>query len=315
MRVRYVYALVFVLIASIGFFGLQDAGVVNLSSAYSYLAGIFFAEKITPDAIRSEYANSSLKVLIVPGHEKDTGGTEYKNLKERELVLQLGKYLQEELNKDTHLTSQITRDGSGDFTQWFKDYIAEGSIDVKVFTTSAKVKTAQAIIQGLFTPTTGVEHNTAPGPTALVLYGINKYANEHAVDLVLHLHLNDYPRRYTNQPGKYTGFAIYIPESQLPNTRSSKAIGDSIARELAHIEPRSSYKKEQPALVEDQELIAIGSYGTRDGASLLIEYGYIYEKKFTDLKLRDKTLRDLAHATYLGIEDYFNQKVALSTTR
>lgn len=290
-------------------------GLLGTSGPYSFLAGIFFAEKISPDVIRAEYANSTLKVLVVPGHEQSTGGTDYKGITERDLVLQLGKYLQDELSQDPHLSSQLTREGDGDFAPWFKTYMAENNIDVQVFRAESKIQTLSGEAQGLFTPKTIVDHNSAPTATALVLYGINKYANEHAVNLVLHLHINDYPRRPLSKPGKYTGFAVYIPEAQLPNTRSSRAIGDSIARELALVAPASNYKKEQPGLVEDQELIAVGANGSRDGASLLIEYGYIYEKKFTDPKLRDQALKSLAHATYLGIESYFNKKVALSTSR
>jgi len=251
-------------------------------------------------------------VLIVPGHEKDTGGTEYKNIAERDLVLKLGEYLQGELSQDRHLTSQLLREGDGDFADWFKDYIARNSIDVKAFRQTARDTAEAGIATGQFIPVTKVDHNTAPTATALVLYGINKYANENNINLVLHLHINDYPRNAISKAGKYQGFAIYVPESQLPNTRASKNIGASIAKELAFVMPASNYKKEQPELVEDQELIAIGANGSRDGASLLIEYGYIYEKKFTDPALRDKALKDLAHATYLGIQNYFSSKVALS---
>ena len=207
------------------------------------------------------------------------------------------------------------RAGTGDFADWFKTYMAENNIDVQVFRAAAQMQTLTGVAKGLYASRVAVDHNEAPTATALVLYGINKYANENKVNLVLHLHLNDYPGRKVNKVGKYQGFAIYEPEGQLPNARASKEMARALSGELAHVQPVSNYKKEKPGVVEDQELIAVGSNGTRDGISLLIEYGYIYEKKFTDPTLRDQALRALAHATYLGIENYFNQKIALSIPR
>ncbi len=303
-----------VLILVFGIFSVA-ATTSLVSGPFSFLSGLFFAEKITPDVIRAQYANSTLKVLVVPGHEQFTAGTEFKDISERDLVLQLGKYLEQEFAQDSHLSSQLVRDGTGDFAPWFKKYMAENNIDVQVFRAQAKVNTLTGVAKGLYTEKTVVDHNSAPNATALVLYGINKYANENNINLVLHLHMNDYPGRKLNKAGKYEGFAIYIPEGQLPNARASREMATTIATDLSRVEPASNFAKEKPGVVEDQELIAVGSNGTRDGVSLLIEYGYIYEKKFTNSDLRDQALKDLAHATYLGIEDYFNQKLTLSTAR
>jgi len=45
-----------------------------------------------------------------------------------------------------------------------------------------------------------------------------------------------------------------------------------------------------------------------DAASMLIEYGYIYETQFTDKSLRSKALQDLAFQTYLGLQDFFEPR-------
>lgn len=72
--------------------------------------------------------------------------------------------------------------------------------------------------------------------------------------------------------------------------------------------------KETDGIIEEQELIAIGSYNTLDAPSMLIEYGYIYEPQFADKNVRDSTFRDLAFQTYLGIQDFFGSGNDVSLT-
>ena len=74
----------------------------------------------------------------------------------------------------------------------------------------------------------------------------------------------------------------------------------------------SNQSKETAGVVEDQDLIAIGSNNNADAASMLIEYGYIYEPQFQDPAIRDMTLKDLAYQAYLGLEDFFGQKTPSS---
>ncbi len=281
----------------------------------SYVAGLFFAEKIPPSQLRSEYQNGTLNILIVPGHEKDTGGTEFRDLKERDLVLELSKYLNLEFQNNSHINTFVTRDGEGDFVPWLKDYVSRSKDAILLFKTTAAVTAKYGVVSGQFDRKSVVEHNNASSLSSLYLHGINKYANENNINLVLHLHFNDYPRRQLSKPGVYRGFAIYMPENQLPNASTSKDMAKAIAGRLKKVQPSSNFPQEKPGLIEDQDLIAMGPNGTRDGASLLIEYGYIYENKFTNPKLRDKALRDLAHATYLGVEDYFNMPEVLSALR
>ncbi len=152
-----------------------------------------------------------------------------------------------------------------------------------------------------------VEHNKAPEPVALKLFGINKWANDNDVDIVLHVHFNDYPGRLQDGEGKYSGFVVYIPEGQYANASGSKAVAEKVYGRLAKLYPHSNLPGEHTGIVEDQELIAIGSNNTLKAASMLIEYGYIYEPAFSHPDLQRVVLPDLALQTYLGIMDFFGE--------
>ena len=137
----------------------------------------------------------------------------------------------------------------------------------------------QAIKQGM-PINVQVEHNSVANNTSLRLYAINKWANENDVEIVFHIHFNDYPGRNLDQPGKYSGFSIYIPEYQLPNHITSSGLAKSLKNQLEKYFAKSDLPIESSILIEDQELIAVGSNASRDGISVLTEYGYIYEPQF-----------------------------------
>ena len=125
------------------------------------------------------------------------------------------------------------------------------------------------------------------------------------MDIVLHLHFNDYPGRAYDLPGKYSGFAIYIPDDQLPNYRASSEIAQSIRQELKKNQTESNFLKEKDIIIEDQQLIAVGSNASRDGVSILLEYGYIYEPEFANKAERTRALQQLAKQTYAGVKNFF----------
>ncbi len=154
----------------------------------------------------------------------------------------------------------------------------------------------------------GIERNNAPSATAIRLYGINKWANENNIDIVVHLHFNDHPGRKYNQRGEYSGVTIYIPEKQFSNAKASKALAETVFKRLTTYSARSNMPLEREGVVEDQELIAIGAYNTLDPAVLLIEYGYIYETQFINPKTRTLAIEESALQTYLGILDFFGIK-------
>jgi len=134
-------------------------------------------------------------------------------------------------------------------------------------------------------------HSEVAQDMSVKLYGMNKWANENNIDLVLNLHFNNEERPNLNEPGDLKGFDIFVPESQMKNSAVSKIIGQDIFNELKNIEsPEINY------LLEDQSLIALGASGTLNAPSILIEYAYIYEKGINTDKI--------AQQTALGIEDY-----------
>ena len=63
------------------------------------------------------------------------------------------------------------------------------------------------------------------------------------------------------------------------------------------------YEKEVIGLVPDQKLIALGANGSLSGTarSILVEYGYIYEKKFRTKSTRLQAYKDMAELTATGI--------------
>ncbi|MBI2097542.1 MAG: hypothetical protein HYT46_01215, partial [Candidatus Vogelbacteria bacterium] len=111
--------------------------------------------------------------------------------------------------------------------------------------------------------------------------------------------------------GPYRGFSIYVPEQQLPAHRLSRDLAESIKSRLLLESPVSNFPKEDAGVIEDQELIAVGAQGSRDSASLLIEYGYIYETRFTDPARRAAVLDRLAFRTVEGIRNYFASALAV----
>src|SRR3989338_5604485 len=160
----------------------------------------------------------------------------------------------------------------------------------------------------------GVIHNSAPAETVLKLYGINKWANENNIDIVLHIHFNDDPtrNRKRQEEGKYSGFAIYVPEAQYSNAKASRAVAEPIFSQLAKFYPVSNFIQEQDGIVEDQKLIAIGAHNTLDPVGMLIEYGYIYESQFLNENIKKSVIKELALQTYIGTVHFFDTDTKLS---
>lgn len=272
------------------------------------VAGLIFPEKITPDILKQKYQKGNIKILIVPGHDKDSYGAQYRGITEEFLNLKVGNYLYNYFFYDSKFSPFITRTFDGIYNEWFKNYSEREKTEVKSWRDKLKSAMKSFIKSGAITKNTKIHHNPAADNTSLNLYAINKWANENDIDIVLHIHFNDYPERSYDLPGKYNGFAIYIPERQLPNYRVSQKIAESIKEQLATIIKPSNLPKEKDTLIEDQQLIAIGSNSSRDGVSILIEYGYIYEDKIYDKKKREQTLANMAYKTYQGIKNYFEEK-------
>jgi N-acetylmuramoyl-L-alanine amidase len=270
----------------------------------------------TAEDIKSKYTQSinvtnnptpKVRVLIVPGHEPNFGGAELGALKERDMTLEMGTYLKNYLANDPHYEVVLVRDSDGwntnlenyfdtkwsEIVEWQKASRHESSLSKTKSETSAK-------------PT--VYHNTAPQKSAIKLYGINKWSNENDIDIAIHIHFNDYAGR-TSGEAEHRGFSIYVPTGQYYNSTTTRIIADKIFKRLEKNIPISTLPGEDNGIVDEEELIAIGSNNTSDAASMLIEYGYIYEKQFANKEVRKLALKNLAYQTYLGLKDFFEQEI------
>ncbi len=276
---------------------------------------VFSAESVvrtvvTPEILHQKYINAGIgdekvKILIMPGHEPTFGGTELGALKERNVVVEIAQDLAEHLRTNERFEVTVARDTK----EWYaplKKYFKKEWKNIQTFIKDKKKEWSKRTRMGdVEQRTFEVAHNTAAADVALRLYGINKWASEQGYDVVIHPHLNDNPGA-TN----HSGFAVYVPDAQYANAEGSHALGTNIASLLNRFNATSTLAIENYGVVEDQDLIALGSYDTADFASVLIEYAYIYESKIRNSEARTVVLDDFAYQTYRGIQDFFNAPVA-----
>jgi len=276
-------------------------------------ASVFYVESSKPENLKQTFAGTNtqgskrkLRVLVVPGHDDEYWGTQFNGIKEADITLALGKELGRLLSQNNEFEIILTRDDFG-YNPLLASYFSSNADQISLFVKAKKQIMSNLITLGQVSKI-GVDekifHNNAPTPVAFRLYGINKWANENGIDLAVNIHFNDYPRRKKLSPGDYSGFSIYVPERQYSNSRASKDVAEAVSKQLQTYYPESNMPKED-AVVEDQDLISIGAFNTLDPASILIEYGYIYEPQFLDQNIREKILKELATQTYIGIKNFF----------
>ncbi|MBI3633138.1 MAG: peptidoglycan-binding protein [Candidatus Vogelbacteria bacterium] len=287
----------------------------NFSARISSLASLFYGVTSTPEQLRSDYTTRKIKILLVPGHDNEFWGTEYQGTKEADLNLAMAEKIRSFFDVDDRFDISITRGIDGNYEPWFVQYVKDHDAEVSSWEQEQKKEFTQALANGFVTREEKVVHNDAPSSVARYLYAINKYSSENDIDLVLHIHFNDYSGRRQNAEGKYTGFAIYVPEGQFPNASSSTAVAEAIRSRLASYFAGSNMPDESSAVIPDQDLIAVGANGTQKKAALLVEYGYIYESQFSDPAVRDILLTELAGQTYAGVIDFFEAGKNSTTSR
>ena len=303
--VAFIIFVVVLFFSSFAYIG-YEYNLPYVGSVLRYVAGPFFAEKVTPEQILTNYKNDKVKILIVPGHDNDSFGTQFKGIKEAQMNAELGQELFEFFQKDDKFETYTTRVKDGDYSQWFSDYFKSNKEEIRNFREDSQRQMRQAVEQGMLAGDGQVYHNFAKDDDSLKLYAINKWANENNVEIVFHIHFNDYPGRKHDQPGEYSGFSIYVPEYQLPNHRSSSELAESLKNQMEKYFAKSDLPAESSILIEDQELIAVGSNASRDGVSVLVEYGYIYEPQFANQGTRSVALKEAAYQTYAGIKKFFD---------
>lgn len=279
---------------------------ISLSGARDFLAGMFFVESISPENLRSLYSSARagggrVKILIVPGHDKETWGTEFRGLRETDLTAEVGEYLAEYLAYDSAFEVSLTRGRDG-YAEWFLNYLKNEKKGIQEYRARFKILMEAVDRAGVLDVHDGVGHNNAVESAAFKLHAVNKWAGDRHTSVAVHLHFNDYNRKSRGEAGRYSGYAIYVPESQFSNSRASVAVAKSIAGRLGKYFSESNLPKED-AITEDQELIALTA--NLDAAALLIEYGYIYEPALVNRSVRPLVLRELAFQTYRGLRDFF----------
>lgn len=248
------------------------------------------------------------RVLIVPGHDNDygSGGAEYKGVREADLTLKVAEALYNIFATDKHFEVFMTRDANG-YREPFASNLLKTD-EMAAFRDPLKAKMAELIQNGNITyvPSSIIGPN-ASEKNSIKLYAINKWINENNIDLVLHLHFNDYGSRLWFMLGKYSGFVMFVPERQLAGYNFTLPIANSIFRELARYFPVSNQPREMAGIIEDQELISTGANLSLkpDVASMLIEYGYIYEAQWINPATRPLIMKELAYQTYAGVKKYF----------
>jgi N-acetylmuramoyl-L-alanine amidase len=320
------------------FFSYGGGASLSLASAWVtrelQTASVFFVPSITVAQIRDDYKGSAVnidpvtglerqpapsrkvRILIVPGHQPAAGGAEFRGVKEREVVVDIADALATLLSQNPRFDVMVARTKDA-WSPTLQSYFDAHAYDIETFRQGQALQMADHLASGSLLPRVDqVYHETVPSMAALQLYGINKWANENAYDITLHLHINDDAERSWDRPGKYGGFAVYVPDHQFSNAVASRAVGESIAARLNAYHATSTLPKEDAGVVEDQELIATGSNNSVDDAALLIEYGYIYEPQFQKAAVVPIAVQDYAYETYLGLQDFFNDPVrgTLGTT-
>jgi len=286
----------------------------------SQIAAVVMHKPKTIEDLQSKYntANRSqqakIRILLVPGHEPTYGGAEFGSLKERNLTVELANDLQQILANNEKYEVFVTRSSTA-WSPEFANYFQNSLQDIKDWVKAYQKESVNLLSVNSANGKPRVYHNSAPENIAYRLYGITKWSNENNIDIVLHIHFNDYPGHPHGVAGKYSGFTIYVPEKNFLNSTTTQAIAQTVFKRLAKYNPVSDLLGESDGITFEPDLIAIGAYNTADAASMLVEYGYIYEPQFTDTAVRDLAMKDLAFQTYLGLQDFFDANNSLTLSR
>lgn len=245
------------------------------------------------------------RIFLMPGHEPDFGGAQFKEVIERDVNVEIAFKLKEYLEQDGNFEVVVGRDDN-DWSPELGTYFSEHLDEIKAWRDEHKALMKDKVEDGeIDLVDDPIAHEHVSGDVATRLYGVNKWVNEHDFDAAIHVHINDYGSRGRNKAGEFTGYVLYVPESQYGNASLSKEIASSIHNRFLQIFPQSNAKRERGGIIEDQQLVALGRYNTLVTPSVLIEYAYLYESQFENAQIRDLATREYAYQTYLGLKDYF----------
>jgi N-acetylmuramoyl-L-alanine amidase len=297
-------------ITTLGFLGLVVAFIFGATYVLGFdimpqPAGAYFVHQVSVDDVREKFYKQKkpITVLIVPGHEPDAGGAEYKDSKERDWNVDLALELEHLFAQDDRFDVTLARDNK-EWNASFAEFFDKKEKTIKRTVAKQKQRTEELIEAGELSFPNVVRHGDAPERVALLLHGINQWANKEKFDIVLNIHFNDNGSRdiKKNWP---SGLAIYVPDAQYANGKASFVLGEYVLEKLTPFYSVSNLGQEEAGVVPNEKLIALGVHNTLRPMSLLIEYGYIYEPKFKDDAVRNVLITDLAHQTYWGVEEFF----------
>ena len=82
----------------------------SLKDARRFLASVFFTDSVTVQGLKDAYANAErgggkVKILIAPGHDDDSWGTEFRGVREADVTAALGEKLAALVNSKTSTNS------------------------------------------------------------------------------------------------------------------------------------------------------------------------------------------------------------------
>lgn len=254
-------------------------------------------------------SQSKVRIFLMPGHEPDYGGAEYRTAIERDLNVVIAKNLKTYLEEDGKFEVVLGRDEK----KWHPEldaYFKNNWTEIKQWKDEQAKNMAKLVAEGkLQLLSEPAPRQEVPSDVAIRLYGINKWVGENDFDMAVHLHINDYGGRLRNRPGVLSGYVVFVPEDQYSNSGSAQMVAQALSDRLNQFFPQSDAKSEKGGVVEDQELVALGRYNTSSAPSILVEYGYIYEPQFQKKEVRDLALKEYAFQTYLGLKEFFDPNI------
>ena len=276
---------------------------------FGFLPKVSFGEEaFLPNALRYR-AGETIKILVIPGHDKKYSGAYFNGVSEQAINLQLANKIKEELTKDPQLSVTVTRNDDG-YIPEIQEYFDEEEREINRFIKNHKESTKKAISENEIDPGEQVPHADALPTVAYQLYGVNKWASENDFDIIINIHFNDDTSHSPKERGDFSGFSIYVPDENLPNHDDAIIIGEAIGQRMKQTFPVSDMpleknKADENGVITDFNLIALGSNRTLKIPSVLVEYSYIYEPQ-TRPEVFDLSAFVMARATTRGIYDYLN---------
>ena len=254
-------------------------------------------------------AGEMIRVLVVPGHDNDFVGAKFKKQRESEMTLDFARQLEQFLKQDPQLDVTVARDDR-DYISELRNYFDQETIAVNEFIQSHARAMRQEIAQGSIKIPKQVPHGNAPKIPLYRLYAINRWA-EQKFDIVIHIHFNDEGSRDIFRAGKYSGYAVYVPNSYLLDPEPSQRLGSYVSERLGRDFSPSTMiyeqtRKNENGVIPDMKLIALGANKTLSITRILIEYAYIYEPS-VNVQNFARTSDVMAAATTYGVFDFLKQ--------